>query len=786
MVRSLSVRNKLIVSVSFILCIPCILIGWIAYQTSYRQLNEHTMESIQRNVQLLNANVQRNVELRERDVAFLAQTIHLDKLDKPMAVEDSAIRELIERHQALHPELNTTTVATENGLLMTAPKSTVLEPGYDPRQQLWYQRAMANPGRTIVTPPRMSKALNRLVVQIAAATSDRQGVVGIGLLLDDLTRSVNQINIARGGFVYIVDRDGSVVASTIEPIAEPAKGEHIPRILEQNAGTISFERDGKHKEAVFLTNELTGWKIVGEIDRQELVASVRPIFNTTLVVLLIAIFLTACLISLIVRTITRPLKELAMASERVSGGNFSEHVTITSNDEFQKLGETYNHMMDSLSQFALYDPLTMLPNRRQFTASLEQAVLQAAAQQGRMAIIFIDVDNFKRINDTLGHSVGDMLLQKFSDRLQYVIGSHGVAARFGGDEFVVLLQQQQAQTEYVELIASLLRDSCVRPLELQHQSIHVNMSMGIAVYPDHGKNGEELLKHADMAMYKAKELGKNNYQFFDREMIEVVTRKSLIEQLLRTALEKNEFSVHYQPQMDAATGDIRGFEALVRWDSPERGPISPVEFIPIAEEMGLIAYIDQWVMLQACRKNVELQQQFGRPYLMSVNISALQLKQRYFAENVEAILKETQMKPEHLEVEITESVLIESLESSMAALCKLESMGVKIALDDFGTGYSSLSYLKLLPIHTLKIDKSFVQGMTSASAEKAITESIIALVHKLGHGVVAEGVETEEQLRLLKTWNCDFVQGYFFSKPVAEDRLIHLITDTNALGAAVK
>lgn len=772
LVNPFSVRNKLIISVSFILCIPCALIGWVSYKTTYEQITNKTMEGLERNLFILDTYIDKMLSLPKEEVSLLAQSINADNIEINQGVEDSEIREILDRFQSQSTNIIKSIVTSHNGTFMFSPRLT-LPSDYKPLEQGWYKLAVENPGIVSITAPRLSKS--EPVVTLSRQTSDKKGVVAVSISLEDLTRSVSQLTFAEGDILYILDPTGKVVAHPSEKLAEKPKGNHYDEILRNSSGEISFNDNGNLKKAIYLTNAKTGWRIIAEIDQLKIAQSVKPIFNVTLFVLLFAICLTSILISIIVRSITKPLQVLVDASVKVSEGDLSGHVIIKSQDEFQKLGDAYNHMIDSLSKFAFYDPLTNLPNRRQFVFTLEQAITQASSEQSKFSIIFIDVDNFKQVNDTLGHSAGDELLQKVAEQLQSSIDSEGVVARLGGDEFVILLEHR-ADHAYLEKMLSSLRDSFVQPFTIHGQITFVQMSLGIASYPIDGVTQEELLKHADIAMYKAKELGGNNHRFFDEKMNELVIKKDQIERMLRLALERNEFSVHYQLQIEATTGKIRGFEALVRWKSPELGLVSPEDFIPIAEKTGLITQIDEWVMYQACLKNVELQHQFGYPFLMSVNISALQLGRADFVDKVQLILNETKMKPEHLEVEITESILVESFESSICILRKLKNLGVKIAQDDFGTGYSSLNYLTLLPIHTLKIDRSLIQNMTSATAEKTIIESIIHLAHKLGHDVVAEGVETKEQYILLKEWNCDFVQGYYFSRPVSSDILVECLT----------
>ncbi|QHT63109.1 EAL domain-containing protein [Paenibacillus lycopersici] len=782
--RFFNVRTKLIFSVLIILSLSCVLIGWFSYGTAYRQVSKKTLEGMRRNVEILNCSIEQTIELRKRETLLIAGLTNAGDIGPRQGDEDPAIRAMLDGLIKQNPEMGNPLVASDQGAYMISPKSAVFtDPDYDPRGRDWYKLAMANPGEAMLSRPILSKVKDAgYVVPVSAATADRRGVFVISIPLAEWTRSVNQSKIGESGFVYMLDSDGGFIAGPQGAIGTKAEAEPYASILARPSGAIRYKADGRQKQAIFLTNDLTGWKIVGEIDQEEINQAVRPIFQTTLFVLLGALLLSAGIISLIIRSIIRPLHTLAAASDRIGEGDLSGHVTIDSDDEFKKLGDAFNHMVDSLRTFAFYDPLTNLPNRRQFANSMQRAVEHAEAAGAKPAIVFLDIDNFKRINDTLGHTVGDGLLGQAANRLTTHFGAEGTVARFGGDEFVILLEDAPDR-ERLKALMDTIGELFLPPFMIQEQRIVVKASIGAAVYPEHGLSGEELLKNADTAMYRAKELGRNNAQFFEGGMNDAVVKKSRMEQALRTALDNNELSVHYQPQLETTTGRIRGFEALARWHHPELGAISPMEFIPIAEEAGLIGRIDAWVMREACLRTVELQRAFGKPYSISVNVSAVELRQSGLAEIIARTLRDTKLRPECLEIEITESVLIDSLESSTAVLREVERLGVRIALDDFGTGYSSLSYLMSLPIHTLKIDKSFIQNMAAAAGEKAIVESIIALVHKLGHQVVAEGIETEEQLALLKNWDCDYVQGYLHSRPVPEPDLPSLIAAREAAAA---
>ncbi len=424
---------------------------------------------------------------------------------------------------------------------------------------------------------------------------------------------------------------------------------------------------------------------------------------------------------------------------------------------------------EKIYQLAYYDSLTALPNRAYFMDSFKLSLLEAKGYNQQVGILFLDIDNFKRINDTLGHLSGDEVLVIISKVLSSCLKENETVFRLGGDEFLVLqTEASEAQTvETAERIVSVLRT----PIRLQGHEFYLTSSIGIAIFPQHGEEEEALFRNADTAMYKAKELGKNGYQLFTSSINEVIMRKMEIEGELRHAIERNELVLYYQPIMDTKTGDIVSAEALLRWVHPLKGIIPPMEFIPVAEESGLIREIGNWVIREACRQNSRWQQ-LQLPHIrVAVNISAYQFQQKNLLDKIIEALDEAGLEPSYLSIEITETVAMEDLSYTTEIVRKMTEHGLSIALDDFGTGYSSLNYLKTLPINTVKIDKTFIQDLDSKRNEKQIAQAIITLAHSLNCKVTAEGVEKREELEFLKHQNCDFVQGFLFHKPLPPGEL---------------
>ncbi|MEW6118409.1 MAG: EAL domain-containing protein [Nitrospirota bacterium] len=431
-------------------------------------------------------------------------------------------------------------------------------------------------------------------------------------------------------------------------------------------------------------------------------------------------------------------------------------------------------MEETIWRQAYHDDLTGLPNRILFIDHLTLALTQAHRSRQKLAVMFLDLDRFKMINDALGHSVGDRLLQKVAHRLRASLREEDTVARMGGDEYTVLLPHIAHENDVVTIAKKILA-AFEQSFLIDGHEFSVTTSVGISLYPDDGSDIETLLKNADVAMYHAKEQAGNNYQFYSPSLNSRALKRITIERRLRQVFEREELVVYYQPQVSAATRQIVCAEALVRWQHPEQGLLSPVQFIPLAEETGLIDRIDEWVLRTACAQSRTWQEHGGTPFVITVNLSARQFQHSNLADIVSRVLRETGLSPELLELEITESVAMKNMELTVANLTKLTGMGVKVSIDDFGTGYSSLSYLKKLPIQKLKIDKTFITGLGEDPDDNAIVSAIIALAHNLKLNVAAEGVETEDQLSFLQSYGCDVLQGYLFSEPLPVKRFGKLI-----------
>jgi len=551
------------------------------------------------------------------------------------------------------------------------------------------------------------------------------------------------------------------------------------------------------------------------VGRLELVADLRGLYSTmlryataTLVAAAIALILATLLLRRLKRSITGPLLTLTALMRRVSASrDYSMRSDIDSHDEVGDLARGFNDMLGQiqvrehslqrelaerkraeqrLDRLAHFDTVTGLRNRHSFNERLTYALDKAELYGDRTGIMFIDLDNFKIINDTLGHHIGDLLLQSVGKRLFAVLRSRDLIFRIGGDEFALLLESVGDRYN-VEFVAEKIIQALSRPFALEEHEVFASASLGISFCPDDARDINTLLKCADTAMYFAKDRGKNTYQFFLPEMNGRALNRLSLETGLRRALEKDEFVLDYQPQYDLKTGRIMGVEALVRWKHPEMGLIGPGEFIPVAEESGLIIPLGEWVLRTACQQGALWQKQCVSAPILSANLSGRQFKDDNLVANVTQIILETGLNPRLLELELTESALMEGSEATLTKLSQFRALGIRLSIDDFGTGYSSMGYLKRFPITQLKIDRSFLDGVPDNKENAAIVRAIIALGRSLDIDLIAEGVEQSEQVEFLLREQCVCIQGYFFSRPLtAKEMTLLLMKENLDIGARAR
>ncbi len=450
---------------------------------------------------------------------------------------------------------------------------------------------------------------------------------------------------------------------------------------------------------------------------------------------------------------------LTISVERDKRGEVAHYIGLFTDISQRKYDE------ERIERLAYYDPLTDLPNRVLLQDRLARVLANAQRDQHSAAILMLDLDRFKNINESLGHNVGDSVLQAVADRLRSCVREADTVARLGGDEYLVVMGDMDNAQDAAQVAQKIL-SAFNSPVTVDGKELGVTLSIGISVFPNDGEDEQTLMKNADSAVYSAKEAGRNTYQFYTRDMNASMLETLMIENALRRALERQELRLFFQPQVDLTSGKIIGAEALIRWMHPEQGLLAPCSFIPIAEDSGLIVPIGEWVLRDACRHLKAWQNAGFTDLTVAVNMSAVQFRQENLAERIIAIGSETGIDLQHLELELTESMIMHNAEAMIESMNVLKALNLKLSIDDFGTGYSSLSYLKRFPIDKLKIDRSFVNDITENPADLAISKVIIDLARNLNMRAIAEGVETAEQLRLLRENGCDEIQGYYFSKPV--------------------
>jgi diguanylate cyclase (GGDEF)-like protein/PAS domain S-box-containing protein len=451
--------------------------------------------------------------------------------------------------------------------------------------------------------------------------------------------------------------------------------------------------------------------------------------------------------------------DLYIAPVRDAGGAVTHYVGVL-NDVSENL-----RYQQELEHQANHDTLTDLPNRNLLRDRIQQAMIFAERYRHQVGVVFVDIDDFKLINDGMGHSAGDRLLQLAAERLTSYLRASDTVARVGGDEFVLVLQYPEGEPVIAQHLQRIL-ERLAQPFQIDGREVYVTCSIGVSLFPQDGKDSEDLLRNADAAMYRAKEQGKNNFQFFTAELNARVNERLELSTELRRAMERDELLLYYQPQVDLVSGAVVGAEALLRWHHTVRGNVPPSKFIPVAEETGLINAIGEWVLRTACAQSRAWREAGFPPVTVAVNVSARQFRQTELAAALEAIIRGYLIEPSCLELELTESVFMHNPDEAAASLRRLKNLGLRLAIDDFGTGYSSLSYLKRFPIDKLKIDASFVRDLPESADSAAIALAVISLGHSLGLRVIAEGVETREQAEFLREQGCDEVQGYFFGRPM--------------------
>lgn len=647
-------------------------------------------------------------------------------------------------------------------------------------------------GKTIVSEPVISKTTGNQISVIAVPIKDSDGkvvgLIGGALNLVKLNKLVEISNInLSDSYSYIIDKDGMVITYPDKAyimqqnisIKSNLIGDSLvsasQKILENDKGFIQYTHDSVEGINYYSTIANTDcWKLIIKIPYEYLNGPLSDARRDLVFIAIVGLLISAILAIFVSKSISHPIIQLSDVFTKATNGDLNVRALDYSNDEVGQASRSFNKMMETISNLTFYDILTGLPNKLQFRDRLDHEIADCYRDNERLAVIVFDIDKFENVNNALGHSAGDQFLKLVATKIREHLDDNEVVCRLAEDRFAILLPNNPDET-YVIRTSIRLLEMMKQPWNIGDHNFYMTASLGIALYPHDGEDSETLLKNALSAMLKSKKSGRGNYQLYDSNVASKLLDLIELDNYMHQALDNNEFVLHYQPQVDITTGKIIGAEALIRWNNPKLGTISPASFIPLAEENYLIIPIGDWVLRTACIQNKKWMDMGFDPIFISVNISGVQISQCDFIEKLSQVLEETMLDPKYLELEITESIAMEDTEARIKIIETLRDMGLRIAIDDFGTGYSSLSYLRRFQITTLKIDQSFTRELASNLKDSAIVSTILAIGQNLNLTVTAEGVETKEQLDILREKKCDTMQGYLYSRPVSSDKFEELL-----------
>jgi diguanylate cyclase (GGDEF)-like protein len=770
-------KNKSIMFKILVMILAICIIESLLFTIMSENLTEHTLESI------ISENSRKNAELysefignwfmeRMKEIEVYANTPIVRTMDWNN-IEPYLKQEVTKKLDVYDHFM----IANPSGNYDTTLKRNVA----NANDRDYFKAAME--GKTVVSDPVISRANGKPVTVVAAPIIDSngtvQGIMAGTINLIKLSKIIDNLKYNYpNSYSYIVDKNGLVLAHQNEEYIMKENITVNSGIVNDNTINISSEILKNNEGANISTiNNVTsmnyyhiipntdGWKLVIKIPVDYWHTPIRYATTRLIIIGLFGLVIASALGLLISKSISTPIIKLKEVFTKASAGDLTVRSEINADDEIGDAARSFNRMMDTITRLTYYDSLTLLPNRMMFKSNLDTELEKAASENRKLAIMILDIDKFESINNTLGHSAGDKLLKSLAERISYLTDRDYIVSHMGEDRFSVLFKDFEHKNEIIKL-ANAVREIIKQPWLVDEHRFYITACVGISFYPEDGESSDSLFKNAFSAMQKAKRKGRDNYQLYEPSLNARLIEQLNLDSSMHHALDNGEFSLHYQPQVNTASKEIIGCEALLRWNHPELGMISPLQFIPISEANGLIILIGRWVLYTACMQN-KLWQDLGRkPIFISVNLSAVQLIQEDFIDMVSDVLKETGLAPEYLELEITESVAVKNHEHITIILEKLKEMGVRIALDDFGTGYSSLNYLKDFAITTLKIDRSFICDINENPKNSAIVSTILALGQNLKLNITAEGVETKEQYEILRNQNCNIIQGYYFSKPL--------------------
>ena len=799
----MQLQSKILLLLIPLIILPILVLGWVAYSLLMEDARDRTRYQMTTRLEQVESQTETQLRTARANASlFASSTLIKQYITRQATSKDTKklqqqVIDLLFNYQLAYPEYYEIRIITRDGkeqlrseLGNTANLTT------DESASSYFIEASNNPGVTYTTffrntdngqPAMMtSKPLYLPGKKGADGKKQLYGYLMITINLDFLEKQAG-----KGGDIFFTDDNGTILFhGSADQTGTQLPVELFDRARQGADGRTQIDAEHQGKKTHFQVLKLHDllYAFVAYREDELLAKSINLGWTVTLITSIAMLLATTILFGILRKLLINPIRKLSIAASEIGRGQVLVPIDINANDEigelattFREMGKNLHHYHEQVRYVAYHDSLTGLPNRLMFKDYLNRATAEARRNNHGLAILFLDLDNFKRINDTLGHQSGDKLLEAFSDRLskhlrETDIVSHTgqedaarVLARLAGDEFIILLPKTSGSGDARKVATRILK-SLSEPFVISMQELFVSVSIGIAMYPGDGETSGELLKNSDIAMYHAKKLGRNNFQYYSRKLNEESAEKLMIEGRLRHALESGSLELHYQPQVHLATGQISGVEALLRWEDAELGRIGPDVFIPIAEEFGLIVGISEWVINEACRQAQQWTTASNMPITMSINISAVHFNDHNLEAMIASALKSTGLNPRLLELELTETSILQDLGQATETLDNLKSMGLKLALDDFGTGYSSLSYLMKLPFDRLKIDQSFISNLKTETKGTAIVAAIISMSHSLGMSVIAEGVEQAEHMQMLLQMQCDHIQGYYMSRPLTAER----------------
>lgn len=822
----MSIKKSLRILLIISSMIPVVLVSVIAHGLLTNKLIEVNTRNIQQTAEANRSGLQAMIDTQRAEVSLLAileELVEATRTNHPTYdFNTDSVNTLLKKRYNIYESCERISLYNLSNEVIASSDPSIIGTDVNSGLSLTYMSAtkeiaigvdgikpFSKDGKTVYTMDIGAPIIN-------PENGTLQGYVISTLCTSYFSGLLNDATIGETGFCILLDNDGTIIYHPdASLIGTKMASEKLTSIATNYSKELSAP-SGSFEYFYDNTKQIYGYSIIPDLNWVLLMKQdVAEIQSITTIMLSLLFFICAVLLVVITmfanhlsRRFSEPIIALRDAMRTASDGNLTVQSNIKSNNEFGELSKNFNKMLhiiktnyedlesmheellsneeqlrsnyDHIEFLAYHDTLTNLPNKLAFLDYVNTILASSEESQKTYAVYFVDLDNFKTVNDTLGHEYGDALLVKTAQLLTSILGKNGMLARAGGDEFLLFKEDIETKESAVSFAAQIIE--CFRnPLDLDGEIVYVSMSIGIAIYPENGFTPNALIKNADIAMYKSKDTGKNKFTIFDTMMEEELNRNTLILEVLRNAIDNQDIYIQYQPLMETETNNIIGYEALMRIHNERLGQINPIEFIPIAEESGLIIDLSSWLIKEACSFNKQLIDLGATPRPVSVNISSVQINRPGFVPTLSEILQETKLPPQYLELEITESTLVSSIMDATKLLNSLQELGVKVSLDDFGTGYSSLNYLTRMPIDTLKIDKSFIDNICLNEKDSCIAESIIQLAHSLDIRVVAEGVEQENQLVLLRAQHCDIIQGYIFNPPLHPAALIEVLQEDDLI-----